>query len=200
MLQTATNSLLTGIDSDTNDIKTAVQIIDDAIHAEDSAHSSGHKGIPSLFLRQDSHSDLAADGDYMIPTIDANGDIRIHDAVSNAILDSILDKLAPVKTSSKVIDNVTIGDGGHHTSSSIDIRTVKHIGFGGADTGSSGTVEIQASETTNGFFFVVSTGVFQSGVLEISPLQNTAYKFLKVKINNTGGSSSDYSVVIFLSS
>ena len=69
--------LLTGIDADTDAIKTAVEIIDDAIKTEDLAHSSGDKGIPCLMVRQDSHTDLAADGDYMIPTINANGEIRV---------------------------------------------------------------------------------------------------------------------------
>jgi len=58
-------------------IKTAVELIDDAIKTEDLAHSSGDKGIPCLMVRQDSHADLAADGDYMIPTINANGEIRV---------------------------------------------------------------------------------------------------------------------------
>ena len=58
-------------------IETAVQLIDDAIKTEDLAHSSGDKGIPCLMVRQDSHTDLAADGDYMIPTINANGEIRV---------------------------------------------------------------------------------------------------------------------------
>ena len=105
VLHTAANALLTTIDSDTDaiktstsacatdlaaievlhtatnqkldDIETAVQLIDDAIKTEDLAHSSGDKGIPCLMVRQDSHSDLAADGDYMIPTINANGEIRV---------------------------------------------------------------------------------------------------------------------------
>ena len=70
VLHTATNQKL-------GDIETAVQLIDDAIKTEDLAHSSGDKGIPCLMVRQDSHSDLAADGDYMIPTINANGEIRV---------------------------------------------------------------------------------------------------------------------------
>ena len=70
VLHTATNQKL-------GDIESAVQLIDDAIKTEDLAHSSGDKGIPCLMVRQDSHSDLAADGDYMIPTINANGEIRV---------------------------------------------------------------------------------------------------------------------------
>ena len=73
----ANEVLLTNAEAHLGNIETAVQLLDDAIHAEDAAHSSGQKGIPCLMVRQDSHSDLAADGDYMIPTINANGEIRV---------------------------------------------------------------------------------------------------------------------------
>ena len=73
----ATQTTLAAAEAHLGNIETAVQLLDDAIHAEDAAHSSGQKGIPCLMVRQDSHSDLAADGDYMIPTINANGEIRV---------------------------------------------------------------------------------------------------------------------------
>lgn len=45
--------------------------------AEDAVHSSGDVGVMMLCVRQDSHSDLAADGDYLPPTIDADGGLRV---------------------------------------------------------------------------------------------------------------------------
>ena len=71
------NSGITDAETHLGNIEAAVQLIDDAIKTEDLAHSSGDKGIPCLMVRQDSHTDLAADGDYMIPTINANGEIRV---------------------------------------------------------------------------------------------------------------------------
>ena len=103
VLQTATNQKL-------DDIETAVQLIDDAIKTEDLAHSSGDKGIPCLMVRQDSHSDLAADGDYMIPTINANGEIRVTSSAASGgateakqddmetTLDAILAKNSEIET------------------------------------------------------------------------------------------------------
>ena len=102
VLHTATNQKL-------DDIETAVQLIDDAIKTEDLAHSSGDKGIPCLMVRQDSHSDLAADGDYMIPTINANGEIRVTSGSSGGsteakqddmetTLDAILAKNSEIET------------------------------------------------------------------------------------------------------
>lgn len=58
-------------------IETAVEIIDNLVKLEDDAHQSGDPGVMMLAVRQDSHSDLAADGDYMPPTIDAAGGLRV---------------------------------------------------------------------------------------------------------------------------
>lgn len=45
--------------------------------AEDAAHSSGDVGVMMLAVRQDSQTALAADGDYLPPTIDAAGGLRV---------------------------------------------------------------------------------------------------------------------------
>lgn len=45
--------------------------------AEDGIHSSGDVGVMMLAVRQDSQSALAADGDYLPPTIDGNGGLRV---------------------------------------------------------------------------------------------------------------------------
>lgn len=45
--------------------------------AEDAVHSSGDTGVMALVVRQDSHSDLGADGDYVPMTVDADGGLRV---------------------------------------------------------------------------------------------------------------------------
>lgn len=45
--------------------------------AEDAAHASGDVGVMMLAVRQDSQTGLAADGDYLPPTIDAAGGLRV---------------------------------------------------------------------------------------------------------------------------
>lgn len=50
--------------------------------AEDAAHSSGDVGVMALVVRQDTHSDLGADGDYVPMTVNANGGLRV------AVIDS----------------------------------------------------------------------------------------------------------------
>ena len=87
---TAIESVLDEIKIDTEAIETAVEILDDLAIAEDTAHSTGQKGIQMLGVRQDSQADFAADGDYVPLSIDGNGDVRVKlDDVSNAVLDEI---------------------------------------------------------------------------------------------------------------
>lgn len=44
--------------------------------AEDAAHTTGDTGVMALGVRQDTIAPLAADGDYLPPTMDANGQLR----------------------------------------------------------------------------------------------------------------------------
>jgi hypothetical protein len=62
--------LLTTIDGDTGALAAAVK-------AEDAAHSSGDTGFMMLAVRQNSQVDLGADGDYVPPTIDDSGGLRV---------------------------------------------------------------------------------------------------------------------------
>tara|TARA_R110002126_G_scaffold13154_3_gene57468 strand:+ start:161 stop:1708 length:1548 start_codon:yes stop_codon:yes gene_type:complete len=140
----ANQVLLGTIDSDTDAIKTAVQIIDDAIHAEDTAHSSGDKGIPCLFVRQDSHSDLAANGDYMCPTINADGEIRVTSGSGSTTMsvDTLMDNVeiaangttnSSVFTKPKDVNNFAIlassasGSGGFTLRKSISVDGSTYI-------------------------------------------------------------------------
>jgi hypothetical protein len=46
-------------------------------HAEDAAHTSGDLGVMSLAVRNDAGTALAADGDYIPLSTDANGNLRV---------------------------------------------------------------------------------------------------------------------------
>lgn len=82
-------SLLTTIDADTSSIATDASTIAgdttsiDAIltalsKAEDSVHGSGDQGIMALAVRNDAGTALAADGDYIPFSMDANGALRVN--------------------------------------------------------------------------------------------------------------------------
>jgi len=179
VLQTSTNSLLTTLDGVQDNILTKLTGIDEDTDA----------------IRVD-----AAAIEVLLTDIDADTNaIKVDMAAIEVLNTSILAKLTPVKTVSVLFNNVTIADGGNSTSSAVDITLAKHVDFGGSDTGSSGTVELSASDSSSGTYFTVDTGSFGSGRLSLAGLKNTAYKFIKLKINNTGGSSSDYTASAFIS-
>lgn len=79
--------LLTTIDGDTGSILTAVQLIDDAIFAEDVGAQAADKGIAILAVRRDTPSALATtDNDYINLTTDSSGRLWTHDDVLDAAL------------------------------------------------------------------------------------------------------------------
>ena len=71
------DAVLDAIKIDTEAIETAVESIATVVKAEDTAHSSGHSGIMSLAVRQDSQSDFGADGDYVPLSINGDGELRV---------------------------------------------------------------------------------------------------------------------------
>lgn len=56
---------------------TSAQLIDDIVKLEDSVAGNGFAGVPILAVRQDSQSDLAADGDFIPVTVDGDGNLRV---------------------------------------------------------------------------------------------------------------------------
>jgi len=69
--------LATAIDADTSAIKVAAEAIDDIVKAEDAAHSDGDKGVMALGVRDDIAATLAAsDGDYASLSLDKYGRLR----------------------------------------------------------------------------------------------------------------------------
>jgi hypothetical protein len=56
---------------------TALQLIDNIVAVEDAVAGSGYSGVPLLVVRQDSQTALAADGDFISPTIDSAGGLRV---------------------------------------------------------------------------------------------------------------------------
>lgn len=56
---------------------TALQLIDNIVATEDAVAGTGYSGVPILAVRQDSQTGLAADGDFISPTIDSAGGLRV---------------------------------------------------------------------------------------------------------------------------
>lgn len=56
---------------------TALQLLDNLVSVEDAPAGSAFSGIGMLAVRQDSQSALAADGEFIPPTIDSSGGLRV---------------------------------------------------------------------------------------------------------------------------
>ena len=94
-------------------IKTAVEIIDDSIKAEDTAASSGDKGVMALAVREDTDTVMAGiTGDYIPLSVDPDGHLRTHDkdalaqmVTDNAVLDTIDADTGAIKTAVEIMDD-----------------------------------------------------------------------------------------------
>lgn len=114
--------LLTTIDADTGSILTSVQLIDDAIFAEDVAAQAADKGIAILAVRRDADTSLVGtDNDYANLQVDANGYLKVEifdgggshtvdgtvtaelSATDNAVLDAIAASVAAIDTDTTTI-------------------------------------------------------------------------------------------------
>jgi len=122
VLHTATNSKLDTLNTELDNaethlgaIETSVQALDDIVKAEDTAHSSGDKGVMFLGVRQDSQADFGADGDYVPLSVDGDGKLRVAASAASggateAKQDVIESTLTALETSLQALDNAVDGD------------------------------------------------------------------------------------------
>ena len=108
-------------------------------------------------VRQDSHSDLAADGDYMIPTINANGEIRVTSTAASGgsteakqddiighvdgietLLGTIDADTGAIKTAVEILDNAISGN-----EMQVDVITLPSLATG---SNTIGTVNLSATD------------------------------------------------------
>lgn len=107
-LSATDNTVLDNIDADTSAIQTAVELIDDAVFAEDVAAQAADKGMAILAVRRDADTSLVgADNDYANLQVNATGALKVEifdggdshtidgtvtanlSATDNAVLDAI---------------------------------------------------------------------------------------------------------------
>ena len=113
--------------------------------AEDDAHVSGDAGQQILCVRQDTQSDLAADGDYVPCSIDDAGNIRItgsvlawaQDGSGNALTSSVAGSTRPLDVQIRDSSGNAIGA----SSACGDDSLVSNVAI---STASSGNVELVA--------------------------------------------------------
>ena len=113
-LSAVDNAVLDDIASKAGSIKTAVEVIDDVVKAEDAAHSSGDKGVMFLGVRQSTQANFGADGDYVPLSINDSGQLRvlapINGRATSAKQDVIEATLTNLETSLAALDNAVDGN------------------------------------------------------------------------------------------
>ena len=199
---TNNETLLTAIDEDTNNIKTSTASCATDLAALEVLQTATNGLLTTLDGVQDNVLAKITNNETLLTAIDAdtssmNTDLQAIET-SNA---AILAKLSPVKSVSVSHSNVTVSDGGSNTSSAIDVRTVKHLGFSGsASDDGGGSIKILASATSGGTYLEVGSGTFNTGALQVAAIPNAPYHYIKIQIDNNTGSSPDYTVNVFKSS
>ncbi len=111
----ATQTTLAAAEVHLGNIETSVQALDDIVKAEDTAHSSGDKGVMLLGVRQSSQADFGADGDYVPFSVNDDGEIRVTSSggsggATEAKQDVIETTLTAIKTAVQALDNSVDGN------------------------------------------------------------------------------------------
>lgn len=166
---TNNETLLTGIDN----VLDAIAL---SVHAEDAAHSSGDKGVLGLVVRQDSQSDLGADGDYVPMTVNANGELRVTSGAS-------VSKTTVHRTVAR--DLATLGS---HTDYQFDTGTEAnfisfYINFIDTFDTSEDNLQVQYSQASN---FANPIVVFQGSTQTVVEFNDdgSTYKRAKIELKN----------------
>jgi len=179
---TEIDSVLDNIKVDTEAIETAVEILDDIVLTEDTAHSSGDKGVMFLGVHQSSQADFGADGDYVPMSINDDGELRVTSGSSSSATGQFL-------ATSTTLSSYSL-------SSALDVSVYKNVRLMGKESGGSvSSIPVYGSQTTNGTYYALATNDFlnQVAVSESGSgptffmsanIENTP-KFLKI-FNNTG--------------
>ncbi len=196
----ANQVLLGTIDEDTNAIKGHVDGIETLITATNSKIDTFDAVLDASLVKQTNIETLITTLDGVQDNVLTKlGEIDTAIDTLDAVVDAVLVKLAPVKTHTTTHSS-ELSASSTSLSSSIDVRTVKHIDIIGSNTNEiQGTLNLYASITSNGTYHKFGIGTFFEGVLTVSRFPNNAYKFIKVEVVN-GASASTYNVVVCMSS
>jgi hypothetical protein len=163
--------LLGTIDADTGSIMTAVQLIDDAIFAEDVAAQAADKGIAILAVRRDADTSLVGtDNDYANLQVDANGylKVEIFDGGGSHTVDNagtfVVQVDAAIPAGTNNIGDVDIASiaAGDNNIGNVDIVTVPTDPFGANADAAAADGSISAK-----LRFIASTGIPVTGTVTV---------------------------------
>jgi hypothetical protein len=99
------NAVLDALLLDTADIETAIEILDDIVQIEDSAHVSTQKGVMPLAVRKNVATAMGEDGDYHPMEVSSTGEVWVNDTDGNVLLGTIDSDTDAIKTAVQVMDD-----------------------------------------------------------------------------------------------
>ena len=177
------DTVLDNIKVDTEAIETAVEILDDIVLTEDTAHSSGDKGVMFLGVHQSSQADFGADGDYVPLSINDDGELRVTSGGSSSSA-----------TGQFLATGTTLSS--YSLSAVLDVSAYKNVRLMGKESGGSvSSIPVYGSQTSGGTYYGLanddwlnSASVQESGsgtTNHMSAHIESTPKFLKI-FNNTG--------------
>jgi hypothetical protein len=140
-------------------------------HAEDVAHVSGDLGIQSLAVRNDAGTALAADGDYIPLTTDANGNLRVAGSFSPG--DNYAEDSTHVSGS---IGSFTLGVRNDNQASTFTSATGDYSGYATDDRGALFTKNTHGRSNLQQIITVGTTAV----ALPAAPLANRSSMFVQM--------------------
>ena len=187
----ANQVLITATNGKLDDIETAVQIIDNIVIAEDSAHSSGDAGVMMLGVHQTAGTLLGANGDYTPLSVNVKQHLRSA---------TELQTFAFTLPSSGSIANGNVGETDvfqfHHKVESATI-------FVGSNNSSIGSFSYILKGSVDGSaYFTISSSIYGSTNFNDNDkqnyftLNNFNIKFIKLLISNSSGSTDTFKVFI----
>ncbi len=192
-LSSTDNGVLDDISQKIGDVETAVQILDNIVIAEDTAHSSGDSGIMALAVHQTTSSSLGANGDYTPLSVTSTQHLRTAKELYNF--------------SYTFPSSGTIGSGNMAESNVLTFtEKVSNGGYTFFVT-SAGTanhevgIVLKGSMDGSAYFTINSslyaTGLYNDGgTTQYFTIKDFNIKNIKIQITNNSSSSDDFEVFV----
>ena len=183
--------MLDDISQKIGDVETAVQILDNIVIAEDTAHSSGDSGIMALAVHQTTGSLLGANGDYTPLSVNVKQHLRTA---------TELQTFAFTLPSSGTIGANNMGETDafqfHHKVNSFTL-------FVGSNNTAAFSIGFVVMGSTDGSaFFALSSSLYSNSNFNDNDKMNYAtftnfnVKFIKIQVTNNSSSSDTFLVSI----
>jgi len=187
------NAVLDDIAQKVGDVETAVQVLDNIVIAEDTAHSSGDSGVMALAVHQTTSSSLGANGDYTPLSVTSTQHLRTAKELYNF--------------SYTFPSSGTIGSG--NMAESNVLTFTEKVSSGGYTffVTSAGTanhevgIVLKGSMDGSAYFTINSslyaTGLYNDGgTTQYFTIKDFNIKNIKIQITNNSSSSDDFEVFV----